>query len=174
MKLRLVRSRDTSCSCIFRLILKVRHLNSCRKSKELSIKNHIFYQINWKVNDYFYDFYFNYFAILWYYLTYLLTYFTGGYWNKMENNKLSLSTEWFDLVVRGVLVPTLGCLGMIFNIMIIIVLRRPEFTKVSINLIMLCKFTECLVLIIRINKLVIFVVIVIIGVTHICNQPSGL
>ena len=60
----------------------------------------------------------------------------------MENYKLSLSTEWFDLVVRGVLVPTLGCLGMIFNVMIIIVLRRPEFTKVSINLIMLCKFTQ--------------------------------
>ena len=60
----------------------------------------------------------------------------------MENDKVSPSTEWFDLVVRGVLVPTLGFLGMIFNIMIIIVLRRPEFTKVSINLIMLCKFTH--------------------------------
>ena len=67
---------------------------------------------------------------------------------KMEKYKISPSTEWFDLVVRGVLVPTLGCLGMIFNIMIIIVLRRPEFTKFSINLIMLCKFTEFLVLII--------------------------
>ncbi len=71
----------------------------------------------------------------------------------MENDKLSSSTELFDLVVRGVLAPTFGCLGIIFNIMIIIVLRRPEFTKVSINLIMLCKFTEFLVLIVRIHKL---------------------
>ena len=61
---------------------------------------------------------------------------------KMENDKVSISTEWFDLVVRGVLVPSLGCLGILFNFMIIIVLRRPEFTKVSINLIMLCKFTH--------------------------------
>ena len=61
---------------------------------------------------------------------------------KMENDKVSISTEWFDLVVRGVLVPSLGCLGILFNFMIIIVLRRPEFTKVSINLIMLCKFTQ--------------------------------
>ena len=60
----------------------------------------------------------------------------------MENNMLSPSTELFDRVVRGVLVPTLGCLGMIFNIMIIIVLRRPEFSKVSINLIMLCKLVR--------------------------------
>ena len=66
---------------------------------------------------------------------------------------LSPSTELFDCVIRGVLVPTLGCLGIIFNIMIIIVLRRPEFTKFSINLIMLCKFTEFLVLIIRIHQL---------------------
>ena len=75
---------------------------------------------------------------------------------KMEKYKISPSTEWFDLVVRGVLVPTLGCLGMIFNIMIIIVLRKPEFTKFSINLIMLCKFTEFLVLIIRIHQLIMY------------------
>ena len=61
---------------------------------------------------------------------------------KMENDMVSISTEWFDLLVRGVLVPSLGCLGILFNFMIIIVLRRPEFTKVSINLIMLCKFTH--------------------------------
>ena len=51
-------------------------------------------------------------------------------------------TEMFDLVVRGVLVNALGCLGIAFNIMIIIVLRKPEFTKVSLNLIVLCKFTD--------------------------------
>ena len=51
-------------------------------------------------------------------------------------------TEMFDLVVRGVLVNALGCLGIAFNIMIIIVLRKPEFTKVSLNLIIICKFTD--------------------------------
>ena len=56
------------------------------------------------------------------------------------------STELFDLVVRGVIVIALGCLGIIFNTMIIIVLRKPEFTKVSINLIMLCKSTKAEIL----------------------------
>ena len=54
---------------------------------------------------------------------------------------LSSSTDLFDLVVRGVLVIALGCLGIIFNAMIVIVLRRPAFKKSSINLLMLCKFT---------------------------------
>ena len=84
-----------------------------------------------------------------------------------DNDKPSPSTELFDLVVRGVLAPTFGCLGMIFNIMIIIVLRRPEFTKVSINLIMLCKFTKFLVLIVRIHQFHnIFFSIVSKGITH--------
>ena len=59
----------------------------------------------------------------------------------MENNTLSPTTELFDHVVRGVLVIAFGCLGIIFNIMIIVVLQRPAFKKSSINLLMLCKFT---------------------------------
>ena len=99
-------------------------------------------------------------ASIWYLLYRLIL-------KKMEKYKLSPSTEWFDLVVRGVLVPTLGCLGMIFNIMIIIVLQKPEFTKFSINLIMLCKLTEFLVLIIKVHQLIMyFFVISIIWITH--------
>ena len=59
---------------------------------------------------------------------------------KMEKDKVSPSIELFNLVVRGVLVIAIGCLGIIFNIMIFIVLRRPAFKKSSINLLMLCKF----------------------------------
>ena len=48
--------------------------------------------------------------------------------------------RWFDLVIRGVFVNILGILGLVLNTLIIVVVRKPELKRASINLVLLCKY----------------------------------